>query len=108
MYVCIPCRETIHTEYPNCSRCGAPLVQSPYRWSPPRRNDTRAWKRIAKGEWLWDRRRVRRNPPNASYAMGIDADQVWITLPGHKPHQRKTRLRNFLPRNVGPDVDLGG
>jgi hypothetical protein len=29
-------------------------------WSPPKKNNLRAWKRIADGDWLWDHRRERR------------------------------------------------
>jgi hypothetical protein len=35
-------------------------VSAPYKWSPPKRSNAQAWKRIEKGEWLWDRRRVHR------------------------------------------------
>ena len=61
MAVCIPCRD-VATWSPEgtCPKCGETLVSAPYRWSPPRKNNARAWKHIAKGEWLWVRRRVHR------------------------------------------------
>lgn len=69
--VCVPCRN-INVQYTvikddddnlvarTCKACGGQVVRSPYKWAPPKKRDDRAWKRIANGEWLWDRRRVRR------------------------------------------------
>ena len=58
MAVCVPCRDVSAAD--PCVKCGEATVRAPYKWSPPRKNNDRAWKRIAKGEWLWDRRRVYR------------------------------------------------
>lgn len=107
MLVCIPCRDanpsmkftedaTIH------QACGERLTLSPRKWSPPKRNNKRAWKRIANGEWLWDRRRVRRNPPPAMYYR-----ESWIRPMNYKKGQGKV-FQDNVPTSRGPRVDLGG
>jgi hypothetical protein len=70
--VCITCRN-IHPQYTLiedeegnivdriCKVCKGHVSRAPYKWSPPKKRDDRAWKRIANGEWLWDRRRTRRS-----------------------------------------------
>ena len=61
--VCVPCRNVTNFDLKDdeivCRFCGGPSVVQA-RWSAPKKSDDTAWKRIAKGEWLWDRRRVRR------------------------------------------------
>lgn len=31
-----------------------------YKWTAPKKNNDRMWKRIERGDWWWDRRRARR------------------------------------------------
>jgi len=98
-HVCVPCRNVIG--WGPCPECGEPRVLK-NRWSAPRKNNDRAWKRIEKGEWLWDRRRVRRNPPNAAYDKSS-----WVRLPNYKKGQRPHHFGNTATKH-GPDVDMGG
>ena len=99
-YICVKCRfATKHGG--SCPSCGEPTLYMG-NWSPPKKNNRRAWKRIGKGEYLWDRRRVRKNPPNAAYTRSS-----WVHLPGHKKGQRGIFQPN-VSRENGPDVDLGG
>lgn len=103
MLICIPCRDAnpvVNEEF--IHNCGERLTASPRNWAPPKKNDKRAWKRIAQGEWLWDRRRVRRNPPKAIYDR-----RSWVKMPGHKPGQPRI-FQDNVPRASGPEVDLGG
>lgn len=58
-WVCVPCRH-VSKDRAVCVCCGADMHNAGKRWSAPKKNNDRAWKRIEKGEWLWDRRRVRR------------------------------------------------
>jgi hypothetical protein len=102
--VCPTCRKFVGWhESRKCDVCGGDLFIVPRNWSPPKRRNSRAWKRIAKGEVLWDRRRVRRNPPPAAYYK-----DNWVKVPGHKKGQHKHYLGSYVPSSQGPDADLGG
>lgn len=71
-----------------------------YKWSAPKKNNNRAWKRIKAGEWLWDRRRVRRHLDNHY------SDEAWIS----KARGRKGGRSRYVPFRktaLGPDVDMG-
>ena len=94
-HVCIPCRNVIG--WGLCPECGGERV-TVARWSAPKKNNDRAWKRIEKGEWLWDRRRVRRAERQP---------WTWFSPPTHKKGQRKTFQRGVRRAN-GANVDLGG
>lgn len=71
--------ERIYTHKP----CGEEMQLVSYRWCPPKKNNDRAWKRVARGDWLWDHRRIRR--------VANDHTDYWWN---------KYRAR--------PKVDLGG
>jgi hypothetical protein len=43
-----------------CPVCRQPMQHLGYRWRAPKRDDNAAWARIEAGEWLWDRRAIRR------------------------------------------------
>lgn len=76
------------------------MVQK-YKWSAPKKTNDRAWKRIAKGEWLWDRRRVRRHNDNHY------SNDAWMDpTPGSK--NKKRRYVSLLRTSKGPRVDMGG
>lgn len=47
------------------------------KWSPPKKNNDRAWKRIERGEWNWDRRRVRRRGRWGKRNAAPDTVTVW-------------------------------
>lgn len=73
MRVCTTCRRYgVRSNDDNCPTCGTLLLSAPYRWSPPKHKDKRAWRRIKNGEWLWDRRRVVR-----SRGKGRDTYKTW-------------------------------
>jgi len=106
MMVCIPCRSAnpavvykddvvIH------QACGENVTVSPRKWSPPKKTNKRAWKRIANGEWNWDRRRVRRNPPYAPYSKNS-----WFLPYNYKKGQGKV-FSPSVPTKRGPRVDMG-
>lgn len=57
--VCIPCRNVKPTG-DACQFCGGALRWAPKYWRAPRKTNLTAWKRIAAGEWLWDRVAVER------------------------------------------------
>lgn len=57
--VCIPCRNVKPTG-DACQFCGGPLRWAPKYWRAPRKTNNTAWRRVAEGEWLWDRKAVRR------------------------------------------------
>ena len=102
--VCPECRRFVTwTDEKKCATCGGDTVIVPRHWSPPKRSNKRAWKRVANGEVLWDRRRVRRSPPPAVYYK-----ENWVRVPGHKKGQAKHYIGPYLPSSKGPDVDLGG
>lgn len=96
--VCIPCR-LYDAGYEACRECGGEVVTPPRKWSPPQRKNKRAWKRIEKGEWLWDRRRVRRNPRYQP--------PTFHRMPTHKKGQGVWG-QWAVPRKKGADVDMGG
>lgn len=78
--VCVPCRKVwagggssnrsnkgdkrILTLAPStgCPLCKGETVSVSYRWRAPRRNDDRAWKRIAAGDWLTEQDPKDRTP----------------------------------------------
>lgn len=96
LYVCVPCR-SVSKDFSKCQTCGEPCVLKS-RWSPPKKTNGRAWKRIEKGEWLWDRRRVRRHNENL-----VTKDKI----PGRKKGTPMWLTRYIRTKN-GPNADLGG
>lgn len=88
-------------------------------WSAPKKNNNRAWKRIEKGEYLWDRRRKRKRVQNDTFPVW-DYEKIPVEHEdpecGHDcckpigyrivriPGSRRDRT-NFRRT---PDVDLGG
>lgn len=61
MYVCTDCRVGGKGIYPLCLRDEHNVLCFGRKITVPKKNNTRAWKRIEKGETLWDRRKPRRN-----------------------------------------------
>jgi hypothetical protein len=80
--------------------CGGIIQVAPRHWCPPKKNNKRAWKRVANGEWLWDRRRVVR--------IGRRHGHGWyrVELPTHKPGQ-KGKL-TLVKKNERTTADMGG
>lgn len=73
-----------------------------YHWQAPKRNNNRAWKRIEKGEWLWDRRRLRRGIANHY------TDEAWLPKPNYDGKGQRKFYRRFQSRKNQPDPDMGG
>lgn len=68
-HVCIGCRKVDF--HPECPQCGKETVLVGHRWRPPKKNNDRAWKLIANGEWLWDTRHVNRVAANDAYRKWV-------------------------------------
>lgn len=126
MRVCTTCRRIVQQyEGDGCNTCGTVLLSAPYRWSPPKNKDKRAWRRIAKGEWLWDRRRVARQKMRRDAPL---TRTVFETRKVSVPHEcvdeycswhhqvnglvRIERIpgseREIVNQYVSPDIDMGG
>lgn len=98
-----------------CTTCKGELKTPPYRWSPPKHRDKRAWKRIENGEWLWDRRRVKRRKTKWRRTK---PDQKMVYNYETIPHatyryiKRKSRIEGsgklVTDYRKVPEVDLGG
>ncbi|WP_277212320.1 hypothetical protein [Isoptericola croceus] len=56
-FVCVRCRAVALRP---CRRHPCQDIVVSARWRPPRGGDDAAWRRIARGELLWDRRAVQR------------------------------------------------
>lgn len=70
MVVCPKCRVGRKSNAASsCPRCHTPELNFGKRTTLPKKNNRKAWKRIASGEFLWDRRRVRNG-----YGYGPNAD----------------------------------
>lgn len=117
MSVCIPCRLYSPKSDGNgcCAICKGEITSTPYRWSPPKRNNLRAWKRIANGEWLWDRRRVRRGRrnrgPSSDTKTVREFVMEWVEVEGRygfRKHYIPGTEREVPDDRKKPEVDLGG
>lgn len=101
-YVCVPCR-TVFKQTVVCPSCGGSMQYVGPKWCPPKKNNDRAWKRVEKGEWNCDRRRVRRHNDNHY------SDDAWLERPpGANKKGILRRYVSLLPTKKGPDVDMGG
>lgn len=103
MQVCIPCRNphALTDGDSHCLKCGSDTIyMSGVRWCPPKKNNKRAWKRIANGEWLWDRRRVVRIGRRHGYGW------YRVELPTHKPGQEGKLM--LAKKNERTTADMGG
>lgn len=96
--MCVPCRNV--SKYPDvdksregnflqCRFCKGPLT-SMYKWSAPKKNNERAWKRIENGDWYWNRRKRR------------PREDTSVQKKGHKI-LRRARTGNY----VNGIIDLG-
>lgn len=52
-YVCVPCRNAFKGVY-KCPDCGEEMRYMGKHWRAPRKKNVKAWRRIAKGEVLWE------------------------------------------------------
>lgn len=60
MYACVTCRVGGKNPYPACYNNGHEVLYFGKRVTIPKKNNVRAWKRIEKGEYLWDRRKAKK------------------------------------------------
>lgn len=99
-YVCVPCR-WVSKQTATCPTCKGSCV-SKYKWSAPRKNNDRAWKRIENGEWLWDRRRVRRGRRGVAPETVVKVQRRKVQVYPH-PEDCDERFCNHF----GPNVHWG-
>lgn len=52
--VCVPCRFAAKQTW-KCPHCGLEMAYAGRKWRAPKKNNDRAWKMIAAGDWLWDK-----------------------------------------------------
>lgn len=45
----------MHDAPQNCPVCHEPTITVPWTWRPPRRSNLRAWKRIARGDFMTEK-----------------------------------------------------
>jgi hypothetical protein len=101
--VCVECRNPqARTDGDShCLKCNSKTIYINLQyWSPPKKNNLRAWKRIANGEWLWDRRRVLRT--NRRHWNSWE----FVSLPNHKKYQKLTCVS--VSKSKRSTADLGG
>jgi nitrate reductase beta subunit len=68
MYACVTCRVGGKNPYPACTNQGHEVIYFGKRITIPKKNNTRAWKRIEKGEYAWDRRKRHRANHRQGYS----------------------------------------
>lgn len=122
-WICVDCRYA--SKYMTlCPYCHEEMLGMGTRWSPPKRSDRRAWKRIKNGEVLWDRRRKRkRNLKDFKIRYEyrripiedpepIECDHEGCRLMHSYRLFRIERVpgsgKEYTNYNRSPDVDLGG
>lgn len=101
MHACLNCRVG-NKSGGKCTLCGEQMICFGKHITLPKKNDKRAWRRIAKGEKRWNRRKSR-------YGwFGMRSYDKENLIPA--PNQTKGGRRFMLDHSgsSGPDVDLGG
>jgi hypothetical protein len=71
--VCPECR-TVDTIVVTCAHANKVWVSS--KWRAPKRNNDRAWKRIAEGDLLWDDGAVQRKAARDAQAMAAAEERM--------------------------------
>lgn len=130
MYVCLDCRIGGKNPYPKCEAEGHRVKSFGTRITVPKKNNSRAWKRIERGEILWDRRKSRfkqryvrsprrgaRGPDTVTQVKReeewifitpswsiFDSGPRWVKRMRSVPGTERT-VSNYYRK---PDVDLGG
>lgn len=72
--VCVPCREVGQTT--NCLTCGRETITVSARWRAPRKTNDRAWKRIERGEILWDRNHIEKVATKRKLSVEAIRDKI--------------------------------
>lgn len=69
--VCVKCRVATRTTL----TCGhEPTYRFGPRWRPPKKNNDKAWKRIERGEYLWDEKALMKFPSDYPYNRDLSAE----------------------------------
>lgn len=77
----------------HCGTCGAELVDTPRNWRPPRRSNKSAWRRVAAGEVLWDRRAVARSAERKAKGTFEERERAAAATRERRRILRAVRLR---------------
>ena len=85
-----------------CLACGGQVLRvSAAHWAPPKKTNARAWKRIANGELLWDRRRVarayRRRNQSSPRPLGIGRNGRLLASARFRPLEQRTQRPDVGP-----------
>jgi hypothetical protein len=80
-HVCVACRR-VHKHPFACEH--GPSVIYPSRWRAPRKNDTKAWKRITAGDIWWDNRSKSRAAERKVREGWHDSDMVFVSEKGRR------------------------
>lgn len=83
VFVCIAHREVSH--WGSCPVCGKHDLLFHPRWRAPKRNNDVAWKRIANGEYNWDRKAVAKKKRRWQEHM----DAYWELLKRKNPKAKR-------------------
>ncbi len=98
-WVCVSCR-FVSKSITVCPHCHDGMLCAGKKWSAPKKNNDRAWKRIENGEWLWDRRRVRRRARSKN--------RLYDKISKVKGEGRYTKFNGWVRYHQKPDIDMGG
>lgn len=82
--VCVTCRSV---DMP----CSHEKITMSYRWRPPKKNNHKAWKRIAAGDIWWDKRAV--DGKETKSRLGHAAYVIYWTREKVAERKEKIRLR---------------
>lgn len=117
MTVCLDCRVGSKGVRPHCLRDSHKTLSFGTRITVPKKNNARAWKRIEKGEYLWDRRKVRTRGPWSKHRRLRDTIEKFETEDfspyPERPNIKRRRIveesrRETVNYDQLPNVDLGG
>jgi hypothetical protein len=106
-YCCIPCRRVSKAEIWSknagmssyiCPKCRLPMKSMGTRWSPPKKNNYGAWRAIANGDFLWDKKRVD-NRAKRDKLRRLSIREHFIVE--RSAELRKERKRKGLPWSKG-------
>lgn len=67
----------MHDAPETCPVCHTPTIAIDYWWRPPKRTNTRAWKRIANGDWLWENDPLEKVPGGLGWSRKIMPNPNW-------------------------------
>jgi len=74
MYACVDCRIGGKNPYPKCTGEGHKVLFFGRKITIPKKRDDGAWRRIANGEYYWDRRKVRKIKNRQGWRQSPEVD----------------------------------